>query len=63
MALQLFNTCNYTRVTYPPREIPVPTSGASGYLDFTYATTTVRSSVLAAQYVLAVCSQQEYGIN
>lgn len=40
--------------TYPPRDTPTPITGASGYFCLTWDTTNSRSSVLAAQYVLAV---------
>lgn len=44
----------YVMHTYPPKDIPVPTRGASGNRFFTCATTLPRSSLLAAQYVRAV---------
>lgn len=41
-------------ITYPPIEIPVAARGAFGYFFCTYSITSVRSSMLAAQYVLGV---------
>lgn len=40
--------------THPPRDTPVPMSGASGYISLICFITNPKSSVFAAQYVLGV---------